>query len=456
MVVVKDIAQELEPQFLSSFRWGHAGDLGEHVLWRRSPGSLQSFSQVISGSRGGKQELVFVQLLDGELDDRGQLVERRLDLPGIPSLQDVALIVLGVLVLRGQPFLLVGRRAIVKSFLQYFKAAVQCFYFILCIEEQFISFFKLLIGQYLGKASCSDIVLFPVAALVDQKAGGIAIGNLVHEVLREDDRLIIVAEVPRLQCLEHDVVLEEFLGRQIFSLGLQIGQPLPERRPNGVEFSIVERRIAILRLLQKQFIGDLGVVMPHDELSPQIEHGVVPVPFFYRKAKYLPGIGQVEIVVNFSAVIHFEIKLVKVIDLEEIIYSLLAFEIHDLRLFRAVEEMAIINGFTVKKLAESQYLQFYRLVILTVGASLDRKQDMKLGPGLLASLGDQMMPGKMDVIFDIGEDIAYFLRADPAGWIIAMVVVDVHDDAVRFHKVVIASLIVFKANRNIIMRYGLF
>jgi hypothetical protein len=81
---------------------------------------------------------------------------------------------------------------------------------------------------------------------------------------------------------------------------------------------------------------------------------------------------------------------------------------------------------------------------------------MKLGPGLLASLGDQMMPGKMDAIFDIGKDIAYFLRSDPSGRIIAMVVVDVHDDAVRFHEVVIASLMILKANRNIIIRDGLF
>ena len=294
-----------------------------------------------------------------------------------------------------------------------------------------------------------------MAVPVDDEVGRVGIGDPLPVELREDDGLVVVAEVLRLQGIEGHLFLEVPLGRDVLARGLHLPQPFPHGVPDGVELPPVQGRVAVLGLFEEEAVCELCVVVPQDELPPELEHGVVPSALLDLEVDDFPGAGDVYLGFNdLSVLVHAHVHRAEVVDLEEVVDRHGTIEMRDLRFLRPVEEVAVVDRPLVEKGAEPADLRLHRQVGLRVGALLDREEDVELRPRPLSSLLPHVVPREVHVVLDVREDVPDGLGRHPSRGVLRVVVVDVHGYAVGLDEIVVAPMEVPVPRRDVVVADG--
>ena len=254
-------------------------------------------------------------------------------------------------------------------------------------------------------------------------------------------RLTDVAVVLRLQATGRTGKLGdvELLRRDIVCCRCDDRFKLPGTAPDLHELVIVQRRIALGGLVQKDLVRGVVPAVALDHATGETAHGAVA-------AAFLNNVGTV------VALIH---PSVEVLLFKEGIERLDTGEELRLRISGPVKEPGRVECVRVDKGKERRDLALHGAVGIRVLGLLNLQKSMELRPGGLAVLLFEMIAAVVDADRHIREGYPQILRRHPIIRVLGVIVIELHSEAVAPQEVCLAAIAVFILGADVIVTDGL-
>ena len=379
--------------------------------------AFETVAQAIRCLRRVQEQRIGVEVLQGNRHQRLGHLHRGVDVFDIPSAHHELVVRDGRQVLSQQFHLLVGET--VHSLL----TAVERFFVCAGIEHSLLGgeheqfrVGKLLVQKLDRRAKCCFLRLFPIGAVVPEEVRRRVKADLVAILMGQHLRLTDVAVVLRLQATGRTGKLGdvELLRRDIVCCRCDDRFKLPGTAPDLHELVIVQRRIALGGLVQKDLVRGVVPAVALDHATGETAHGAVAAAFLN----------------NVSAVAALVHPGVEVFLFKEGVERLDAGEELRLRISGSIKEAGRVERIRVDEGKERRDLALHGAVGIRVLGLLNLQKSMKLRPGGLAVLFLQVIPAVVDANRHIGKRHPQVLRRYPIFRVFGVIVIELDREAV--------------------------
>ena len=305
-----------------------------------------------------------------------------------------------------------------------------------CVLFQLSGLSKLAAGQFLCSSLCTRLGFLPADAVVADIVRGGRIAKLLAVLPCQNSGLSHIGIVVRLQCCGFGPIL---LRGYISRLALYLIEKVQGAAPDGVQFTILQRRIAFPCLFQIAGIGFLGVAVAFEQASGGMGHCAVSATL--RDGIAL-GIGSGETL------------LCGIVRKELCQGDAALVELHD-RLGRAEEKSGRIQRIGIEVREILLYLCFGIGVCLCIGHRLNSEYHMETGPGRTETLHQKMVSAVMHHKGHIRKCCCHILRGNPVCRVIRVVVVTVHWECVCADEITNAAVAITVGGIDMVEADGL-
>ena len=404
--------------------------------------AFETIAQAIRRLRRVQEQRIGVEVLQGNRHQRLGHLHRGVDVFDIPSAHHELVVRDGRQVFGQQLHLLVGEtvHSLLAAGKRFFVSAGIEHGLLRGEHEQF-RVGKLLVQKLDRRAKCCFLRLFPIGAVVAKKVRGRVKTDLVAVLMGQHLRLTDVAVVLRLQATGRTGKLGdvELLRRDIVCCRCDDRFKLPGTAPDLHELVIVQRRIALGGLVQKDLVRGVVPAVALDHATGETAHGAVAAAFLN----------------NVSAVAALVHPGVEVLLFKEGVERLDSGEELRPRIGSPVKEPCGVESVCVDEGKERRDLALHGTVGIRVLGLLNLQKSMELRPGGLAVLLFEMIAAVVDADRHIGKRHPQVLRRHPIIRVFGVIVIKLDREAVAPQKVRLAAIAVFILGADVIVTDGL-
>ena len=281
LVTAEEGTQRLLPDFLSGITGGHIRDLGNEIFWVMGLFTIQTLGKVIGGIGGIEQIGVKVEL--GYIDGNHRL-DRVLyidDVPVIAVLHHELQI--GICAQKGkvQTHDACIGTAVFEVLAPVFHICLRdsgSYKIILCGLNGILRILQLKVHEIEGSPKSQLLVLLPALTVKSQKVGSTCVTQFIAKLPGEDFGFSQIGVILRFHAFFFKVGIVLFRGNIPF-LALDFLGKLHCTVPDGIQFAVIQGRIALLRSLQEHLISLVAHTIFLQNPSGKATHGVVTASF---------------------------------------------------------------------------------------------------------------------------------------------------------------------------------
>ena len=297
---------------------------------------------------------------------------------------------------------------------------------------------QLKVHEIKGSPKSQLLVLLPALSVKSQKVGSTGVSQFIAKLPGEDFGFSQIGVILRFHAFFFKVGIVLFRGNIPF-LALDFLGKLHRAVPDGIQFAVIQGRVALLRSLQEHLISLVAHTIFLQNPSGKSAHGVVT-------AAFQDGAAHRQLLFS---LLHLGLKQVGLIqgfiDLQK---SLMPDHIRYLEL-GAVEKSRSILGLLVKEGILLLKRVFHRCVHSGVIIFLAGKQNMVSGSCRLVSLGEHIVAARNDHMVDIGKFLFQVFHRLPIVRIVRFVV-HILRNHIGFQEILNASVVVFVPGKDLV------
>ena len=304
--------------------------------------------------------------------------------------------------------------------------------------DSILRILQLKIHEIKGSPKSQLLVLLPALTIKSKKVGSTRVTQFIAKLPGEDFGFSQIGIILRFHALFFKVGIVLFRGNIPF-LALDFLGKLQRAVPDGIQFAVIQGRVALLRSLQEHLISLVAHTIFLQNPSGKSAHGVVT-------AAFQDGAAHRQLLFS---LLHLGLKQVGLIqgfiDLQK---SLMPDHIGCLEL-GAVEKPRSILCLLVEEGVLLLKGILYRRVHSRVIVFLAWKQNVVSGSCGLVPLGEHIVAARNDHMVDIGKFLFQVFRRLPVVWIIRLVV-HILRNHIGFQEIFNASVVVFVPGKDLV------
>ena len=434
-VVAEYAADGIQPQILSGIAGGSVGALGQVIQRIMLLRSVQPLTQIVGSFRCVQQVRVYIQLVDVHQHQGLGLVQTGHDVLVIAVLHDEGVILQGRHVGHEQLQLIVAGHSLRQRFaacshILLRHTAVQ--QRLLCRRNLILRVLQLQIKELHHGPDGHLLGFLPVDAVVADEIRAVGESKLVAVFPRQHLGFTDVGIIAGLQA--HEFLGVVLIRRHIAVLFADLLLvPADGAGPDCGELFVIQRRLALRRLVHENLMGFVRIAVPDDDPARKLGHGLVPC-------------ARDDDVADAPRIVPFY----RSADLNLAVNGQPAFMPDGVTHIRAEDEPGGIQGVVIEEgvFPVDGFLE--RRVVIRVLRGLDLKVHMELGPGCLAVLLQHVMPAEGDGVADIRHHLVQLFRRDPLRRVFRVVVVAVHDENIGLTEVLLAAVVIVILRAHVI------